>query len=91
MRYIVPEEEEEITVKSVHFAGHSFGGATCLEALANMNAKKVDISLVKGTICIDPWLFPLSESTLNTSLGVEITVINSQTFLERMPPEFQMR
>ena len=49
MRYIVPEEEEEITVKSVHFAGHSFGGATCLETLANMTNKKIDLSLIKVT------------------------------------------
>jgi predicted dienelactone hydrolase len=35
LKSIFPEVSD-LMVREVHFAGHSFGGATCLETLANL-------------------------------------------------------
>ena len=43
--------------------GHSYGGATIIEVMANLNKKNKAPKQVKGIICMDPWYFPLSETT----------------------------
>ena len=53
-------EAKGIRVKEVHFIGDSFGGATCLQTIANMENKKMDLSLLKHCLVIDLFLFPLS-------------------------------
>lgn len=61
-----------------------------METLASLQSKSSDLSLFKGVICFDPWFYPLSESTFNTTFNYNITIINSETFMDRMPSEFQM-
>ena len=43
--------------------GHSYGGATIIELMANLKKGKKVPQVIKGIICMDPWYFPLSEST----------------------------
>ena len=84
-------EANGIGVREVHFIGHSFGGATCLQAIANMENKKMDLSLLKHCLVIDPFLFPLSEYALSHKFTQNITIINSETFINILPPELQIK
>ena len=50
-------------IDRLFLAGHSYGGATALETMANLIQNKKDYSKISGLICLDSWFFPLSQST----------------------------
>jgi hypothetical protein len=56
-------KEKRIIIDRVFLAGHSYGGATALETMANLIKNKKDHSKISGLICLDSWFFPLSQST----------------------------
>lgn len=62
-----------------------------METVAKLSRKKIPLTMVREIIAIDPWVYPLSESTLNHHFDQRITVINSETFLDFLPPEFKMK
>lgn len=78
-------------MKSLRFAGHSFGGATSMETLAHLVNAKADLSLFEGIIALDPWLYPLSEQTYQSLQNQKMLFINTETFMNRMPPEFKIQ
>lgn len=56
-------KEKKILIERVFLAGHSYGGGTALETMANLIEKQKDHSKISGLICLDAWFFPLSQST----------------------------
>jgi platelet-activating factor acetylhydrolase len=60
-----------LDLDKLYMMGHSFGGSTALLA-----ASKDD--LFKGIICIDPWMFPVSEEKF--SVHKPVLLINTEAF-----------
>ena len=74
---IFSEKNNRIKIEEIHFAGHSLGGATIIETMANLRMKKKVSPLVKGLICLDPWHFPLSSTTYENLKDENMLFLNS--------------
>jgi len=61
-----------LDVRQAYLVGHSFGGSSVLLA-----ASKDD--RFKGTVAIDPWMFPVSEE--NFSVTKPVLMINTELFI----------
>ena len=68
------ERIEEIDLDTIVLIGHSFGGATVLEAAKD--------SRITHVISLDPWMLPISDqiSSKNFKLSQPICIINSDSF-----------
>ena len=74
-----------MNLDKVYLAGHSFGSGTAMETLSYMMEQKDNIVSIKGLICLDPWFFPMSESTYQNVKNQNILIINTDTFLNKQP------
>lgn len=83
--------QSRININNIHLAGHSFGGATCLETMISLQNKEISHEKIQNILCFDPWVFPLSKQTLEEKITKPMKFINSQSFIERLPKEFRMR
>lgn len=81
---------KEIKIEEVYLAGHSYGGATVLETMANLIRKEKNNPLIKGLICLDAWFFPLSNSTYQHLVDQNILLLNSDTFFDVVPYIYYM-
>lgn len=66
-------------------AGHSYGGGTVLETMANLIMKNKSSPLIKGLICMDAWFFPLSSSTYSYLKNQNMLFLNSDSFFGIVP------
>lgn len=60
-----------LDMAKIYMMGHSFGGCTAL-LTASRN------ELIKGVICMDPWMFPVSK--LKFSVNQPVLLIHNETF-----------
>jgi platelet-activating factor acetylhydrolase len=84
------KEVKSLAVEEVYLAGHSFGGTTVLETLANLRRTGGRPAAVKGVIGLDAWFFPLSESTYEQLRGERMLLLNSETFFTVTPYFYYM-
>ena len=79
------KEVGEIRLDTVYLGGHSFGSGTILETMSTMMEKGDDLTPIKGMICLDPWFFPMSQSTYDNVKNQNMLIINTDTFLDVQP------
>lgn len=82
---IIFNHVKKINIASIYLSGHSFGGTTALETMANRIQSNRQSELIKGLICLDAWFFPLSSSTYDNLVNQNILLINSETFFGVVP------
>lgn len=72
-----------VKVEEVMLVGHSFGGTTVLSASSQLG-KHGMYGKVSRILCLDPWLFPLSEECY-AELHRPILFINTDHFVKTNP------
>lgn len=69
--------KDHILVDDIALIGHSFGGATILQALSSTSS-----GIFKCGIALDPWMMPLSEELFQEDIKQPLLFINSAHFYQ---------
>jgi hypothetical protein len=78
--------KSRMALDSLTLCGHSFGGATALHVMMDGKNGKLEASKTKALaehihsiICLDPWMYPLSEEVIETApLKVPALIIHAE-------------
>lgn len=73
--------EHNFRIEEIILAGHSFGGCSAIttKSLLRKMLPKTDkkLELFKKIVCLDPWLFPLTDELYDSLEDENILIINS--------------
>lgn len=78
----------KVDISEVMMFGHSFGGTTVLSSGSRLTDHSL-YSKVSRYVCLDPWLFPLSEKCYST-LHKPVLFINTDNFVKTNPEFYEL-